>query len=272
MKKSNKILIVKIFLLALMAASAAQLSFAVAEPLVPDLCAPLTDNDDSGGPTVSTGCLAVTVNAGSISIENIPDTFTFPSKYLSSLPQDSFSNDNPATSTIDVTTAENDVITVADLRNSGGFDVTITGSSLTSGPNDIPLGNFFVVTTCPDGNDLSADLYGSPNNCTSSNGAEFADGSSSTGNMDQTDTVHSDNATGTATNSEELTALRNAYEADGKSFDANDDEIPDTIFLMQSTAAKVARVSQTLGFYLNIPASQTSGTYNIKLTIDLIPN
>jgi len=248
-----------------------QFALAVAIPLDPDLCAPLTSNDDTGGSTVSTGCLATTVTAGSISIEDLPGTFTFPSKYTSSFAQNSFSNDNPATGTIDVETAADDVLTVADLRNSGGFDVTITGSILTSGPNDIPLSNLYVATSCPDSGDLSADLYGSPTNCDATNGAEFADGSSATNNMDQTNTVYSANATGTGATSSQLTALVNGYTSDGKSFDANQDGAPDTIFLMQSTNAHVARISQTLGFYLNIPANQTSGTYNIKLTIDLIP-
>lgn len=238
----------------------------------PTPCAPLLLNDDSGGPTLSESCLGVSVTAGGISIENIPDSLSFPSKFSSSLPLDSFSNDNPSTGTIDVATGPEDVLTIADLRNSGGFDVTITSTAVTSGASTIPLQNLYIATTCPDGDDLSPDLYGSPNNCDSSNGAEFADGSSGTGGMNQTSTVHSDNATGTATTSSQLTALKNAYTSDGKSFDAGGDTTPDTITLMQSTNAKVARLSQALNFYLQIPASQTAGTYNVRFTIDLIPN
>lgn len=238
----------------------------------PNLCAPLAINDDSGGPTISDSCLSVQVTAGSISVENIPDSFTFSSKYSSSLPQDSFSNDNPSTTPIDVSTGTEDIITVSDLRNAGGFDVTITSTDFISPGDTIPLENLSIASTCPDGNDLAADLYGSPNNCDNANGAEFADGSSNTGNMSQINAVHSDNATGTPANATELTTLRNAYLNDGQSFDENSDLTPDIITLMESTGPRVARLSQALNFYLNIPANQTAGTYNITFTIDLIPN
>lgn len=239
---------------------------------IPSPCSPLTENDDSGGPTISETCLSVQINGGGISIENIPDSFTFSSKFSSSLPQDSFSNDNPATSTIDVSTGPEDVITISDLRNSGGFDVTITSTDFISSSDTIDLENLYIATTCPDGDDLTADLYGSPNNCDNTNGAEFADGSTDTGNMSQASAAHSDNATGTATNASELTALRNAYLNDGLSFDANTDSTPDVITLMQSTGPRLARLSQAINFYLNIPANQAPGTYSVKFTIDLIPN
>lgn len=240
---------------------------------VPNQCIPLAFNDDSGGPTVSESCLGLSVSAGTLSLENIPDDFTFPIKFSSTQSQDSFSNDNAATTNVDVITGPGNILTVADLRNSGGFDVTITSTVFETATSDeITLDNLYIATTCPDGDDLSADLYGSPNNCDNTNGAEFADGSSDTGNMSQGNTVHSDNATGTATNSTELDALRNAYLNDGLSFDENTDSNPDVITLMESTGARVARLSQAINFYLNIPASQASGTYNVAFTIDLIPN
>ncbi len=239
----------------------------------PTLCGTLLDNDDSGGPTVSEGCISLSISAGAISFEDIPDSFSFPNKFSSSLPQDSFSNDNTATGIVDVESEADDIITISDLRNSGGFDVTITSSIFVNETDDeIPLENLYIVTSCPDGDDLASDLYGSPANCDNTTGVEFADGSTDIGNMNQASAIHSDNANGTASNSTELNNLISAYTTDGTNFDADLNDIPDTITLMESTSARLARISQALNFYLNLPANQPSGTYNILFTIDLIPN
>lgn len=239
---------------------------------MPTSCGPLLDNDDSGGPTLSETCIGLTINAGAISFEDIPESFSFPSKFSSSLSQNSFSNDDPGTGAVDVTTDPDDILTISDLRNSGGFDLTITSSAFINQTSDeLPLENLYIVTSCPDGDDLAADLYGSPNNCDNTNGAEFADGSTDTANMNQTNTVHSDNATGSPANNSELEDLINAYTTDGASFDANTDDIPDIITLMESTAPRLARISQALNFYLNIPPGQEAGTYSVLFTIDLLP-
>ncbi|MCA9373585.1 hypothetical protein KC725_00330 [Candidatus Peregrinibacteria bacterium] len=239
----------------------------------PTLCGALLDNDDSGGSTISEGCISLSISAGAISFEDIPDSFSFPNKFSSSLPQDSFSNDNPSTGVVDVESETDDIITISDLRNSGGFDLTITSSIFVNENEDeIPLENLYIVTSCPDGDDLASDLYGSPTNCDNTTGVEFADGSTDIGNMNQASTIHSDNANGTASNSTELNNLISAYTTDGTNFDADLNDIPDTITLMESTSARLARISQALNFYLNLPANQPAGTYNILFTIDLIPN
>ena len=240
---------------------------------VPTLCGPLADNDDSGGPTVSEACIGVTITAGTISFEDVPDSFSFPNRFSSSFPQDSFSNDDPGTGIVDVESETDDILTISDLRNSGGFDVTITSSTFTNSTSDeIPLENLYIATSCPDGDDLTADLYGSPTNCDNTIGVEFADGSTDIANMNQASTVHSDSVNGTASNASQLTALINAYTTDGANFDANLDDTPDTITLMESTSARLARISQALNFYLSLPANQESGTYNVLFTIDLLPN
>lgn len=234
----------------------------------PTPCSPLINNGESLNKIESQSCVSLTVNAGTLSLSNIPDSFQFPAKASLQSAQHSFGNDNLATSHVDVDTAADDVITVSDLRNAGGFDLTITSSKMTNGHTELPLSNLYVVTTFPKDADLTpldSFLIG-----TEANGVEFADGSSNTNNMSSP--VHSDNATGSAINTTQLNALATAYTTDGQNFDANGDGTPDTIVLMQSSGDRLARMSQAISFYLNIPADQEPGTYAVLFTLDLIPN
>lgn len=228
-------------------------------------CGALLDNDEDSNPpnVISEGCLELEVTAGTLSFENVPSSFSFPNRFKSGQVQHSFSNDNPATAAVDVTTESTDILTVTDLRNSGGFDVTITSSAVTDSENTLPLINLYIATTYPEDNDLiplNANLVG-----TEANEIEFGSGTVNTGNIDTALTVHSANATGT-----NALTLINAYTTDGKSFDANNDTTPDTIYLMRSTAARISQMSQALGFYLRIPADQEAGNYSFLLTLDLI--
>lgn len=224
-------------------------------------CGVLLDNDDSGAPVISEGCVEIQINAGTLSLENIPDDFSFPTKFKSTLSQDSFSNDDPSTGTFDVDADDEDVLTVSDLRNSGNFDVTITSTAVGDGLNTIPLQNLYVATGYPTDADLTpidSDLIG-----TEINEGEFASGSVNTAGF--ATTTHTANIDGTS-----QSTLVTAYTTDGVSFDANADLTPDVITLMDSDQARLTRVSQILGFYLDIPASQAAGNYAFLVTIDLI--
>lgn len=235
----------------------------------PTPCGTLVENDDSGGTTtVTETCVGLNIVEGSLFIENIPDSFIFPLKFSSpTSDQASFNNDNPTTPDLDVTTNENDILTVRDLRNDPeGFYITVTSTQLTNGQSFIPLENLYITTTCPDEDDLAPDLYGSPPNCTSSTGVEFAQGASNTGEMKMDESVHSDNATGTL-----LNTLINAFTTDGKPLDSADPGLEaDTIVIMDSLGDRIARMSQAVGFYLNIPADTDAGVYSVLFTIDLV--
>ena len=234
---------------------------------VPVPCGAMSDNDDSSGNTVSTGCFGASVVAGDIYFQNIPDSFSFPQKFYSDQGQDSFSNDDASTKgVLDVASDPSDVLTVADLRGYGDFEVQLTASTdFSDGVHTIPLHNLYVVSECPDADDLDSALYGSPSNCSSSTGVEFADGGVGQGNMDMSLVPFTENGNGSS-----LSALRSAYTSDGKSFDANSDGVSDVITLMDSTDAKVGMLSEALGFYLDIPAGQEAGSYSVVLTLDLV--
>lgn len=231
---------------------------------IPSFCETLKNNDDSSGTsTVSDSCMGIIIYPGAISFEDVPESFSFPRKFSSTSTQHNFSNDNPTTSTIDVSTGPEDIMTIRDLRDTGGFDITITSTNFRSGSNTIPLENFYVATSYPDANDLAPDLEG-----TEVNGVEFSDGSTNTANL--TSPVHSANATGTVASQGDLTNLINAYTTDGASFDADKDQTPDIITLITTGEERLGRISQALNFYINIPPDQQSGTYSVLLTIDLI--
>lgn len=233
---------------------------------IPSPCIGLKFNDDSSGTsTISDSCAGLTIETGGISIVNVPDSFSFPQKYSSTSSQHNFSNDDPGTAEIDITTAPNDILTITDLRDSGGFDVTITSTNFQSGANTIALENLYIATSYPDADDLDQNLSG-----TEIDGVEVADGSSSTSNI--VSPVHSDNVRGTVESQGDLTNLITAYTTDGANFDSNQDLTPDIITLIDSNEARIAGISQAVNFYVNIPADQISGKYSILLTIDLIPN
>lgn len=232
-------------------------------------CDPLLVNDENTGPPLvitNQSCATVTIDPGTISLEFSPTSILFPQKFPTFIPQSSFSNDNPATGPVDVSTGSEDIVTVKDLRNSGGFEVTITASPFTSGDFKISLNHFYVVTTYPDEDDLTPldpTLEGSE-----SGGVEYANGFAgasditssvfTTGNMNQAQT----------------------YIFGGSNFDFNPppsggnpdggDGIPDPVTIMSTSTDHLVRASQAVSLYIEIPADQEEATYTTLLTIDLI--
>jgi hypothetical protein len=233
-------------------------------------CGILTNNDDSSGNTVSQTCIEANIVQGGLYFHDTPDTFNFPQRFFSNQEQDVFSNDNPSTPNVDVKTGNEDILTVADLRNEpAGFIVTLTASTITNGTSTIPLTGLYATTSCPKyiapadpENDLSDALYGTPPNCSDSSqqfggkGVEIAAGSIVSGDL--VNTIHSESVTGT-----DPTAIKAAFLTDGAALSS-------PVTLMSSTGAKVSLISQALNFYLNIPAAQEPGTYSIIFTLDLI--
>lgn len=216
--------------------------------------------DDNPLTTVSDQCLGASVLDGGLSLPYIPDSFSFPRKFSSASLQESFSNDNPATTgNVDVTVGPEDVLTASDLTGTSyGFNVYISASNFSNGTSNLPLRNLYVATTAPNTatlNALNPDLNGTPNN---PNQLVYATGSTG---LDVT--------SGTATLGDLNTTA--SYTTDGVSFDANEDDIADIITLMNGPngTTHLLSASQALSFYLNIPASQPSGNYSILFTIDI---
>lgn len=206
--------------------------------------------------TFSDACISAEISPGDIALDYIPTSFSFPLKHFTTHVKKNFSNDNTETASIDVSTGPDDILTVHDFRNSGGFSVTITSSPFKSSLNDLPLRNLHVVTTYPDADDMvtmDPTLYGLKNG-----GIEYAAGSQ--GLQDITAGAFTEGNLN----------LPETYTTNGVSFDENEDDIPDVITLMETATAHIMRASQALSFYLEIPESQPAGTYEIMFTIDLI--
>jgi hypothetical protein len=203
--------------------------------------------------TVSDTCITATVTPGTIALEYIPDSFSFPLKYVSNYRQDSFSNDDPATLNIDVSTGTDDILTLHDFRNEGGFSVTITAGRFESSTGSIPLNNLYVATTYPENEDfalLDPALIGAENN-----GVKYA-----------ADSKGAQDIVSGAVAKGDLN-LPDSYAV---SFDGNNDGISDVIELMGTSTGHVGRFSQALSFLLKIPANQPPGAYQAKFTMDLI--
>jgi|GEM_PF-5060872 len=236
--------------------------FTAEAPALPELptttgpCENLRNNQQTNASpltTVSENCVTATVTEGTVAFDYIPNSFSFPLKYTSNYPQDSFSNDDPATMNVDVSTGTDDIMTLHDFRNNGGFSVTATVSAFESAGGSIPLSNLFVATSYPDPDDfdmLDATLTGAENG-----GVEYADGSK--GAQDITSSTLANGDLG----------IPETYAV---SFDQNNDDIADIVELMNTTTGHVGRFSQALNFLLKIPANQLPGTYQVKFTIDLV--
>jgi Tol biopolymer transport system component len=229
---------------------------------MPVPCGPMDINNqtDDNPLTVSTEtCVGVTVEEGSLVFEHIPTSFTFPIKYTSNSIQNSFSNDNPGTPDLDVATAPDDIITVSDLRNSGGFQVTITPTELSNGTDVMPLWYLWMLTSYPEDNDFDAPIDDPTLIGTEENGVEWAEGSA--GAHDITNTASAEGAN---------LNLPSTYTSRGGNFDITHDNVPDVRTLFQTATDHTARVSTALNFMLQIPVSQAPGTYSTAFTVDLI--
>lgn len=216
--------------------------------------------------TISDQCLQVDINAGTLSLSNTPDSFSFPIRFTTSQgnAQPNFSNISGTTGPNGLAdpfentqqNADEDVLTVTDLRNSGGFQVTITADTFTDGINNIPLSNLYAVTTYPTSNDLPAapDLLGST----------------------QAGITYAQDAYGTQdiTNSIDTVAPINqalTFTTYGYSFDPDANGIASPIVLMNTTTPHAGSFSTALSFYLLIPGATPQGTYATMFTIDLMP-
>jgi len=211
-------------------------------------CAPMLNNEDTDGTgdisSVSEMCLGIKINPGSIYFEHYPSSFSFPSKYSTTVAQSSFNN---------TTIEANDVLTIKDLRGNGGFDITIQASDLTNGVESIDLSNLYVVSSAPPQSaldNIDTDLNGT----TSAQEIVYADGSIG------------QNITSTIKTTGDIT-FPSTYENDGENFGSG------IITLLNAASdTHYLRASQALSFYLNIPPNQDPGAYTSIFTIDLIQN
>jgi hypothetical protein len=236
-------------------------SFSNIVQAMPTPCGVLEHNlqtDDSPVTTIYETCMGVTVEGGSLYLEHIPYSLSFPQKFALTTAQDSFSNDDPLTvGTVDVSTAPDDILTVSDMRNSGGFRVTITADTLSNGADTIPLSNLYLVTTYPGPNDFGPPIDDAGLIGMEEFGVEWAAGS-----RGAHDTVTPEFTT-------ENLNLAGTYTAHDNFFNEQTGN-PDVLTLMETNTNHIARVSQALSFYLNIPANQPPGTYAVTFTMDLI--
>ena len=231
------------------------------------VCLGLRDNSETGGQTISDQCLLLNVTGGPIYLANTPKSFSFPTKYTTSANynQPSFSNFSGHTGPNGKTDpfggtqqiANEDVLTVTDLRNAGGFQVTITAEKfLDDAEDEIPLKNLYVTTTYPTANDLPAnpELLGA-----TQQGITYA--LNSYGPKDISNTVDT-----TASITQQTT-----YKNFGRNFDQNNDTFAEPIVLMYTDSAHAGSFSNALNFYIDIPGAQPSGNYATLFTIDLTP-
>lgn len=227
-------------------------------------------NLETEGTTTSGQCVGMTVNypeTGGLFIANAPRSFSFPNRFTTNpgYNQSSFSNIDGTTGPNGMNDpfgdtqqyADEDVLTITDLRNQGGFQVTISADRFGSGPdNEIPLRNLYVTTTYPTGNDLpdNPELLGA-----TQSGITYALGYY--GTRDITDTVDTTYPVNQAS----------TFTTFGRSFDFNNDGFPEPIVLMYTETAHSGSFSNALSFYINIPGGQPAGVYSTLFTIDLTP-
>lgn len=221
-----------------------------------DPCANIRSNEQTGESpltTLSDVCISADIGGGNIAIDYIPDSFSFPIKDTSGEPQNSFSNDDPSTPETDVLTGAEDVLTLHDYRNDGGFTVTLTTSGFESATSSIPLGNLFVATTYPDAS--AFEILDPALNGDEINGVKYATGSAGV-----------EDVAASAFTSEDL----NLPESYTVSFDRDKNDVADIVELMKTTTGHVGRFSQAISFLLKIPANQPAGDYQVKFTMDII--
>ena len=204
------------------------------------------------------GCLSFEVYPGTLSAGFIPPSLSFPTKFKTTILQPSFSNDNPATPGVDVTVGSEDIITVDDFRNSGGFDLTLSVSDITDGISTIPLENLYAVTSYPDSTALDA----LDTSLDGNNTAGIVYAANSVGAEDITAPIHTENNLN----------LSGTYKVDGSNFDPDADTVMDPITLMSSSTDHSGRFSLALSLYLEIPQDQVEGDYDMALTLDFIAN
>lgn len=189
-------------------------------------------------------CVQVEIeeNPGVLTI-TAPDDFAFPGITSATSSQEIFSIDSATPYTLNV----NDLIVVTDTQNAGGFNLQLQASAFEdSGTSEqIPLSGFYAVTQA------------SSTGGTQINGVEYDNGYAGVTGIDATQ----DNATAGNLDS------AGTFTTHGDNLDAVID-----IMLAPVTIAEVGRngqFKQNIQYYLQIPAFQLSGSYEVTLTFDL---
>ena len=204
--------------------------------------------------TASDTCVEVNFTSGNLSFAHLPSNLNFPSKFSSNGEQDVFSSDNPNTPALDAAVTYANTIAIMDRRYNGGFsldlsiDENLNGGTLSNGSDTIPVRNIYVNTTPPD-------LSIIPFSASIINGIWYINNFK--GPSDIAPLYHS--------NATDLN-LTSSYQT---SFDDNHDNNPDTITLMSTSTSHNGIFATGINFYVKIPASQPSGTYDIRLVLTL---
>ncbi|MBD3328846.1 hypothetical protein GF340_06135 [Candidatus Peregrinibacteria bacterium] len=221
---------------------------------------------DAGDSTTRTSesCLSLNLNPGPLAFENVPDNFTFADKFFSTVQQYNFSNDDSSTKgIIDITNDTDDLVTIQDLRNEGGFELQLQASHFSPIEDrsyKIPEANVYATTVNPTTTILNAvdsTLIG-----TTVNGAEVAQ--HAVNSSDVVTPIDSPNSVDTASNSLEIQSLANVYKDEGSNFDNG------PVVILSGTNARIARISTLLNLFLEIPANAPPGNYSGEFTLDLI--
>jgi hypothetical protein len=179
--------------------------------------------------------------AGGVLTLTAPDNFSFETIYSSINQQQRFSINSPTPYTHNV----NDIVTVTDTEENGGFLLQLQASSFTDGSNTIPLAGFYAVTQPSRTDGIQID------------GVEYPSGYAGITNI----TAPQDNLVGGALDN---TSTFTTY-----------GENLDTIIDLMQAPIKTGEVGrngtfkQNVQYYLVIPAAQSIGSYQTTLTFDL---
>lgn len=259
---SHKIHLHRLLSLPLITTAAIVLATGLNIAIVNATCETLRSNTEtSSSPltTVSDSCIAATITSGGLSISYHPNSFFFPHKFLSTMTQNTFSNDNPATVNVDVTTGPEDILTITDLSGAGGFTVDLTTSSVSltsAAANTIPTNSLYVATTAPSNASLDTLAAGLSGTTDAINGIVYSTGSIGQDITSSTATTGNLNLAGTYTTS----------------MNADNNGTPDIVQLMNAPATgHILQASQALSFLLRIPTNQVAGTYAIQFTLTATP-
>jgi hypothetical protein len=180
---------------------------------------------------------------------DIPGGVTFPGVDISSTSQNVYNNSNATTQP-----ALEDLIGIQDNRNSGGFEVQVqTSGTFTDGTHTIPLASMFIASS------VSSPVYSVPATdpaypCPATNcGVIYGTSITERGILAPADSQG--NGLG-------MPGSYNANFGSG-ALVLMDGGLP-------STKGRDGYVYQFLNYYLNVPAFQASGSYEVKLTFTLV--
>jgi hypothetical protein len=233
----------------------------------PQTCGTLRSNEESDGKTYSDQCVSISLISGSLYLSKLPESFTFPPKSFTFIGfnQQNFSNPDGNTGPNGIPdpfdntqqTADEDVLTVTDLRNNNGFQITISADTfIDQFGHTIPLHNLHIVTTYPTSSDLpdNPELLGN-----TQAGITYA--INSQGTPDIADTVDTTS----------LVNRANTFKGFGTNFDPDNNGTGNPVVLMNTETSHVGSFSNAISFYIDIPGGLPEGNYGTAFTIDLSP-